>query len=144
MFNALTDRLSQIMKKMRGLGSLNEKNIRDGLREIRLALLEADVNYKVVKEFIDGATEAALGEGRARRFGRALAFPGVDEHAAARIRRNHVAAAGAGTRGDAVGLRRGREREQGRAANGRPVPRRTAAPGCCEAGSGSFHGSAPC
>jgi signal recognition particle subunit SRP54 len=61
-FNALTDRLSQVMKKMRGWGSLNEKNIRDGLREIRLALLEADVNYKVVKDFIDGATEAALGE----------------------------------------------------------------------------------
>jgi signal recognition particle subunit SRP54 len=61
-FNALTDRLSQIMKKMRGWGSLNEKNVREGLREIRLALLEADVNYKVVKDFIDVATEAALGE----------------------------------------------------------------------------------
>ena len=49
------------MKKVRGWGSLNEKNIRDGLREIKLALLEADVNYRVVKEFIDGATEEALG-----------------------------------------------------------------------------------
>ena len=61
MLNALTDRLSVIMKKVRGWGSLNEKNIRDGLREIKLALLEADVNYRVVKEFIDGATEEALG-----------------------------------------------------------------------------------
>jgi signal recognition particle subunit SRP54 len=60
--NALTDRLSEIMKKVKGWGSLNEKNIREGLREIKLALLEADVNYKVVKEFIDGATEEALGE----------------------------------------------------------------------------------
>ncbi len=62
MLSSLTDRLSQIMKKVKGWGSLNEKNIRDGLREIKLALLEADVNYKVVKEFIDGATESALGE----------------------------------------------------------------------------------
>ena len=61
MLNALTDRFSVIMKKVRGWGSLNEKNIRDGLREIKLALLEADVNYRVVKEFIDGATEEALG-----------------------------------------------------------------------------------
>jgi signal recognition particle subunit SRP54 len=44
------------------MGSLNEKNIKDGLREIKLALLEADVNYKVVKEFIDGATSEAMGE----------------------------------------------------------------------------------
>jgi signal recognition particle subunit SRP54 len=47
---------------MKGWGSLNEKNIREGLRDIKLALLEADVNYKVVKEFIDGATTEALGE----------------------------------------------------------------------------------
>lgn len=62
MLNSLSGRLSDIMKKMRGWGSLNENNIREGLRDIKLALLEADVNYKVVKEFIDGATEEALGE----------------------------------------------------------------------------------
>ena len=62
MFNSLADRLTQVMRKIRGMGSLNENNIREGLREVRLALLEADVNYKVVKEFIDGATQAALGE----------------------------------------------------------------------------------
>jgi len=61
-FNALTDRLSQVMKKMRGWGSLNERNIRDGLREIRLALLEADVNYKVVKDLHRRRDEDALGE----------------------------------------------------------------------------------
>lgn len=60
--NSLSSRLSEIMKKVRGWGSLNEKNIKEGLREIKLALLEADVNYKVVKEFIDGATDEALGE----------------------------------------------------------------------------------
>jgi len=62
LLNALTDRLTEIMKKVRGWGSLNEKNVRESLRDIKLALLEADVNYKVVKEFIDGATEEALGE----------------------------------------------------------------------------------
>ena len=62
MLNTLSGRLSDILKKMKGWGSLNEKNIQDGLRDIKLALLEADVNYKVVKEFIDGASAEALGE----------------------------------------------------------------------------------
>ena len=64
MLNTLSGRLSDVLQKMKGWGSLNEKNIREGLREIKLALLEADVNYKVVKEFIDGATteEIALSE----------------------------------------------------------------------------------
>ena len=62
MLNTLSNRLSQVMKKIRGWGSLNETNIKEGLRDIKLALLEADVNYKVVKEFIDGALEEALGE----------------------------------------------------------------------------------
>ena len=62
MLNSLSDRLSEVLKKIKGWGSLTEKNIKDGLREIKLALLEADVNYKVVKEFIDGATKEAMGE----------------------------------------------------------------------------------
>ena len=62
MLNTLSGRLSGVLKKMKGWGSLNEKNIRDGLRDIKLVLLEADVNYKVVKEFIDGASAEALGE----------------------------------------------------------------------------------
>ena len=62
MLNTLSGRLSDVLKKMKGWGSLNEKNIQDGLRDIKLALLEADVNYKVVKEFIDGASAEALGE----------------------------------------------------------------------------------
>jgi signal recognition particle subunit SRP54 len=60
--NALSGRLSDILKKMKGWGSLNESNIREGLRDIKLALLEADVNYKVVKDFIDEALKEALGE----------------------------------------------------------------------------------
>ena len=62
MLDSLSGRLSEIMKKIRGWGSLNEKNVKDGLREIKLALLEADVNYKVVKEFMDGAAADAMGE----------------------------------------------------------------------------------
>jgi len=62
MLQSLGDRLSQILKKVKGWGSLNEGNIKEGLRDIKLALLEADVNYRVVKEFIDGATAEALGE----------------------------------------------------------------------------------
>jgi signal recognition particle subunit SRP54 len=62
LLTSLSGRLTDVLKKVRGWGSLNEKNVREGMREIKLALLEADVNYKVVKEFIDGATEEALGE----------------------------------------------------------------------------------
>jgi signal recognition particle subunit SRP54 len=60
--NALNDRFSDIFQKIKGWGSLNEKNIQEGLRDIRRALLEADVNYKVVKTFIEGASREALGE----------------------------------------------------------------------------------
>jgi signal recognition particle subunit SRP54 len=62
MMNALSERLSEVLKKVRGWGSLNENNIKDGIRDIKLALLEADVNYKVVKEFIDYVTQEAMGE----------------------------------------------------------------------------------
>ncbi|MCP4001008.1 MAG: signal recognition particle protein, partial [Gammaproteobacteria bacterium] len=48
--------------KMRGRGRLSEQNIQDGLREVRVALLEADTNYKVVKDFIKRVTEKAVGE----------------------------------------------------------------------------------
>ena len=62
MLNALSERLSGVLKKIRGWGSLNESNIKDGIRDIKLALLEADVNYKVVKEFVDDVTMEAMGE----------------------------------------------------------------------------------
>ncbi|MDO9081945.1 MAG: signal recognition particle protein, partial [Humidesulfovibrio sp.] len=61
MFDSLTDRLSEAFRKMRGQARLDEKNIQDGLREVRLALLEADVNFKVVKDFVDRVRDKALG-----------------------------------------------------------------------------------
>ena len=62
MFESLGERLQNAMDKIKGYGKLTEENISDITREIRLALLEADVNYKVVKEFIANVKEKALGE----------------------------------------------------------------------------------
>jgi signal recognition particle subunit SRP54 len=61
MFESLTDRLSGVFRNLSGRAQLTETNIQDALREVRLALLEADVHFKVVKEFIDRVREAALG-----------------------------------------------------------------------------------
>lgn len=61
-FESLSDRFSAIFKKMRGESRLNEKNMAEMLREIRVALLEADVNFKVVKAFVDDVKEKALGQ----------------------------------------------------------------------------------
>ena len=62
MFENLGDRLQNALSKIKGYGKITESNIGDVTREIRLALLEADVNYKVVKEFINNVKEKALGE----------------------------------------------------------------------------------
>lgn len=62
MFENLSDRLQGIAHKMKGYGKITEDNITDMMREIRLSLLEADVNYKVVKEFTNKVKEKALGE----------------------------------------------------------------------------------
>jgi len=62
MFEDLTIRLEGIFKKLRGRGRLSESNIKDALREVRRALLEADVNYKVVKEFITRVESKAIGQ----------------------------------------------------------------------------------
>lgn len=62
MFESLGDRLQNAVNKIKGYGKITEENISDVTREIRLALLEADVNYKVVKEFINNVKEKALGE----------------------------------------------------------------------------------
>ncbi|MEI3529658.1 MAG: signal recognition particle protein [Bacilli bacterium] len=62
MLENLGERLQNVMDKIRGYGKITEENISDMTREIRLALLEADVNYKVVKEFINNVKEKALGE----------------------------------------------------------------------------------
>ena len=62
MFDTLSDRLQSAIKNIRGYGKITEDNIDGMLREVRLALLEADVNYKVVKEFTSAVREKALGE----------------------------------------------------------------------------------
>jgi len=62
MFNNLSDRLNAVFKKLKGHGKLTEKNIEEGLKEVRMALLEADVHYKVVKKFIADVNERALGQ----------------------------------------------------------------------------------
>ena len=62
MFEELTDRLEIVFKKLRGRGKLTEKNIKEALKEVRRALLEADVNYKVAREFIDEIQVKAVGE----------------------------------------------------------------------------------
>ncbi|NOX25753.1 MAG: signal recognition particle protein [Deltaproteobacteria bacterium] len=61
MFDNLSDHLEGVFKKLRGRGKLSEANIRDAMREVRMALLEADVNFGVVKEFIASVTEKAIG-----------------------------------------------------------------------------------
>ena len=60
-FEGLTEKLSAAFKKLRGKGRLSESDVKEAMREIRLALLEADVSYKVVKDFIKKTTERAVG-----------------------------------------------------------------------------------
>lgn len=62
MFESLTEKLENAINKIKGYGVITEENISDAMREVRLALLEADVNYKVVKEFTNNVKEKALGE----------------------------------------------------------------------------------
>ena len=62
MFENLTERLSKTLKDLRGQGRLTEDNIKDSLREVRMALLEADVALPVVKAFIDQVRSKAMGQ----------------------------------------------------------------------------------
>jgi signal recognition particle subunit SRP54 len=62
MFDSLSEKLQAVFKNLRGYGKLTEKNVADALREVRLALLEADVNYKVAKDFIERTKQRALGQ----------------------------------------------------------------------------------
>lgn len=62
MFESLTEKLENAISKIKGYGTITEDNISEAMREVRLALLEADVNYKVVKEFTNKVKEKALGE----------------------------------------------------------------------------------
>ncbi len=62
MFDALTGKLEAVFKKLRGRGVLKEEDVKEALREVRLALLEADVNFKVVKEFVARVQDRAVGQ----------------------------------------------------------------------------------
>ena len=62
MFENLSDKLLGSLKKIRGQGRITEENIQQAIKEIRMSLLEADVNFKVVKSFVDGVKEKVLGQ----------------------------------------------------------------------------------
>ena len=61
-FESLSDKLQNVFKRLRGKGRLSESDVKDAMREVKLALLEADVNFKVVKQFIASVTERAVGQ----------------------------------------------------------------------------------
>src|SRR5262249_49909677 len=62
MFDSLTGKLQNAFRNLRGLGKISETNVAESLREVRLALLDADVNFKVVKDFIDRVKEKSMGQ----------------------------------------------------------------------------------
>src|SRR6201996_6469572 len=62
MFDSLSGKLQNAFKNLRGLGKISESNVTDSLREVRLALLEADVNFKVARDFIERVKTKAIGE----------------------------------------------------------------------------------
>ena len=66
MFDTLSDRLQEALGDVRSRGKLTEDDVNKAMRQVRLALLEADVNFKVVKEFTAAVKERALGAGRPR------------------------------------------------------------------------------
>ena len=61
-FESLSDKLQNVFRKLRGKGRLSEADVKEALREVKLALLEADVNFKVVKQFIASVQERAVGQ----------------------------------------------------------------------------------
>ena len=61
-FEGLAEKLNAAFKKLRSKGKLSENDVKEAMREVRLALLEADVNYKVAKDFVKKVTEKAVGE----------------------------------------------------------------------------------
>ena len=61
-FESLSEKFQRIIKKMKGQSRLNEANMEEMLKEVRIALLEADVNFKVVKEFVEHVKQKAIGE----------------------------------------------------------------------------------
>src|SRR5436189_6431940 len=62
MFDSLSSKLQNAFKNLRGLGKISEENVGEALREVRMALLEADVNFKVVRDFIERVKAKSLGQ----------------------------------------------------------------------------------
>ncbi|MEM7646892.1 MAG: signal recognition particle receptor subunit alpha, partial [Pseudomonadota bacterium] len=62
MFDKLSDRLTDSMRKLSGRAKISESNIEEAIKEVRMSLLEADVNFKVVKRFVENVKTEALGE----------------------------------------------------------------------------------
>src|SRR5438552_12057841 len=62
MFDAISSKLQNAFRNLRGLGKISEENVGDSLREVRLALLDADVNFKVVRDFIEKVKAKSLGQ----------------------------------------------------------------------------------
>src|SRR5436190_15781461 len=62
MFDSLSSKLQNAFKNLRGLGKISESNVSDALRDVRLALLEADVNFKVARDFIDRVKAKSIGQ----------------------------------------------------------------------------------
>ena len=61
-FESLSEKLQNVFKNLRGKGRLKESDVREAMKEVKMALLEADVNYKVVKNFVNTVTERAIGQ----------------------------------------------------------------------------------
>ena len=61
-FDNLTDKLASVFKKLKNRGKLSESDVKEAMREVRLALLEADVNYKVAKDFTNRVAEKCIGQ----------------------------------------------------------------------------------
>src|SRR6266487_4479595 len=62
MFDSLSGKLQNVFRNLRGLGKISESNVADSLREVRMALLDADVNFKVARDFIERVKEKAIGQ----------------------------------------------------------------------------------
>src|ERR1044072_8500783 len=62
MFDSLSTKLQDVFKNLRGLGKISEENVADALRDVRLALLDADVNFKVARDFIERVKTKAVGQ----------------------------------------------------------------------------------
>src|SRR5580698_9134229 len=62
MFDSLSQKLQNAMRNLRGLGKISETNVSEALREVRMALLEADVNFQVARDFIEGVKNKSLGQ----------------------------------------------------------------------------------